>query len=227
MTKHPKVVNPTRLQQVVFDLESKKVFQSVDELAETAAKSTWATTSELDAGTIRAALIYHETITKVDKPAKDTQPEPQTQEAKGAGRGRKQCPTCHNYVGVRTRQCDCGYEFGKANGDPPVHAPKQEPKTEAVAPPPPKEPKEEPRPSHIRRQGVWTPAGAAPAKLAGTSEDEVYEWAEKVLAHGERVGKHYLVQALIYWVREFYDINGPEFPIVKAHLLNLYSGEAA
>lgn len=222
MTKHPKVVNPTRLQQVVFDLESKKAFQSVDELAEAAAKSTWATTSELDAGTIRAALIYHETITKVDKPAKDNQPEPQ--DTKGAGRGRKQCPACHNYVGVRTRQCDCGHEFSKTNGgDAPVHAPKQEPKTEAKDAPP----KDEPRPSHIRRQGVWTPAGAAPAKLSGTSEDEVYEWAEKVLAHGERVGKHYLVQALIYWVREFYDINGPEFPIVKAHLLNLYAGEAA
>lgn len=223
-----KIVNPTRLQQVVFDLESKKTYRSVDELAEAAAKSTWATTSELDAGAIRAALIYHETITKVDKPAKDTQPEIQvakasTQEAKGAGRGRKQCPACHNYVGVRTRTCDCGHEFGKANGgEAPANPPKQEPKTETVAPP-----KDEPRPSHIRRQGVWTPAGAAPAKLTGTSEEEVYEWAEKVLAHGERVGKHYLVQALIYWVREFYDINGPEHPIVKAHLLNLYAGEAA
>lgn len=27
------------------------------------------------------------------------------------GRGRKQCPKCKSFVGVRTITCDCGYEF--------------------------------------------------------------------------------------------------------------------
>lgn len=29
-------------------------------------------------------------------------------------RGRKMCPGCQQYVGVRTIECDCGHKFGKA-----------------------------------------------------------------------------------------------------------------
>ena len=33
--------------------------------------------------------------------------------ANGAGRGKKQCPKCNTYVGVRSAVCGCGHEFVK------------------------------------------------------------------------------------------------------------------
>ena len=38
-----------------------------------------------------------------------------------AGRGRRQCPSCETYVGVRTPVCVCGYNFNtKRKGNPPA-----------------------------------------------------------------------------------------------------------
>ena len=34
------------------------------------------------------------------------------------GKGRKQCPQCEKYVGVRTHQCDCGHNFPGKDGTP-------------------------------------------------------------------------------------------------------------
>jgi hypothetical protein len=37
------------------------------------------------------------------------------------GRGKKQCPKCERYLGVRSAKCDCGYEFPrkeKGTGEP-------------------------------------------------------------------------------------------------------------
>ena len=31
--------------------------------------------------------------------------------AQEKSRGRKQCPNCGTFVGVRTKVCSCGYEF--------------------------------------------------------------------------------------------------------------------
>lgn len=45
----------------------------------------------------------------------------------GAGPGRRQCPKCEEYVGVRTHRCACGHAF-------PVKSSKTKPKAAGAAP---------------------------------------------------------------------------------------------
>jgi len=158
-------------------------------------------------------------------------------EEKSAGRGRKQCPACKKYVGVRTLICTCSHEFGVAKPKAPAVVKltaSKKPKLEEPEEDEPEEEEEEEEEDNdedaqpegrVRR--IWTPAGGSPAKLGGTSREEVHCWAEKIRKSGFNNGLHYLVQAVLYWAREFYDINGPDYQIVRAHLYNLYPYEAA
>ena len=149
----------------------------------------------------------------------------------GGGKGRKQCPSCKKYVGVRTLTCDCSHEFGvakpKSSGVVKPIASKKPKLEEPEEPEEEEEEEEEDAQPEGRVRRIWTPAGGSPARLGGTSREEVHCWAEKVRKSGFNKGLHYLVQAVLYWAREFYDINGPDYQIVRAHLYNLYPYEAA
>ncbi len=140
--KLPKI-NPSRLQRTVADVEFSNDFTTFDDLCKAVAEHKWAKELNLDAWTIGALMIQHDTIVTMEKPAAmpetDT-PAPATPlKPKHApvaiapvatteastittydegGRGRKQCPSCKKYVGNRNSVCACGHEFIKTQVAP-------------------------------------------------------------------------------------------------------------
>jgi uncharacterized Zn finger protein (UPF0148 family) len=125
------------------------------------------------------------------------------------GRGKKQCPECKVYLGVRNGKCICGHEF--------VAAQKKSTSTAQAAPK-----KQEP-PADFNRKDFFstkisTPAGKCPANLADTDYGTVEEWAGKILRHGEAKNVVYAVSALRYWARQFYEIFSEEHKLVTQHL---------
>lgn len=237
----PKII-PTRLQRVVADLEFSNSYDDLDALCEAVAEHQWAQGLNLKPKTIGELIVYHETITKVAKPVgqdADTgsvsaKPKPieedehePTQSSKpaqpvatsvktfdGPGRGRKQCPECNAYVGVRTPQCNCGHAFGakpKSSSPPLVRD----------------EMGERPRRSSFdpRQLVIIAPAGACPHKLTSTERDDVEEWAEKVREYGVDHNRFFTIKALAYFARQFYELFTPEHDQVKAHLQDIYAEE--
>lgn len=75
---------------------------------------------------------------------------------------------------------------------------------------------------HANRRSITTPAGLPPVKPAGykqknwpngpASDEVVQNWALEVYHSDD---ERYRVDAVIYWARYFWDINGPEFPRIK------------
>ena len=71
------------------------------------------------------------------------------------------------------------------------------------------------------RTVISTPAGACPVKPQGykdgwpegpASDEVVQAWAVDLYNHGEG---RYAVEAVIYWARTYWDINGPEYRRVR------------
>ena len=145
-----------------------------------------------------------------------------------AGRGRKQCPKCNTYVGVRNAKCVCGHDFKENDGDEPEaevntyteagRGRKQCPKcntyvgvrnAKCVC-------------GHEFQKGettnandeyavptteysggllsITTPAGPCPAKLTGTDEKSVREWVERIQDHGRQNQRFYTNEALRYYL---------------------------
>ena len=70
-------VDPTRLQRVVADIEfNKPPFKTFDDLCYKVAAGNWANEMELDAKTIGALIVHHNTITKTPKPKPQAEPPP-------------------------------------------------------------------------------------------------------------------------------------------------------
>ena len=139
-------------------------------------------------------------------PVKGTIMEIKTHDA--PGRGKKQCPQCKIYIGVRNRVCVCGHEFVAAQKKSTSMA--QAPK------------KQEAKPVFNRKDffstTISTPAGKCPANLADTDYETVKEWSGKILRHGEAKNVVYAVSALRYWARQFYDIFSEEHKLITQHL---------
>ena len=263
--KLPKI-NPSRLQRTVADVEFSNEFTSFDDLCKAVANHKWAQGLGLDAWTIGALMIQHDTIVTMDKPASmpetDTPAPPKTDKPASisetdspappkhtpasasaeetarsittydeGGRGRKQCPSCKRFVGVRNAVCVCGHEFAKAQSAP---QPKSVGAAAAVAAPvrraPEVETPQEYTPGrHVFctvRQRTAIPAGACPVKLTGMDIQTVEEWAEKVRIYCQRERSQWMMlSALKYYAREFFDMFAPEYETVKKHLDTLYASE--
>ena len=154
-TKLPKI-NPSRLQRTVADMEFNNEFDDFDTLCKAVAEHKWSKSHNLDAWTIGALMIQHDTIITMDKP--DAMPETHTPppapttthtshtptvavdatptEIKTydeGGRGKKQCPSCEKYVGARNAVCACGHEFKKVTSVTASPVPKHAPKSVGAA----------------------------------------------------------------------------------------------
>jgi hypothetical protein len=70
---------------------------------------------------------------------------------------------------------------------------------------------------------VRIPAGACPVPLKGRAPEIVVAWAERVRAAFEAQRQYLMVEGLIYFTREFYDFNSPEYQEVKAVLLTTFA----
>lgn len=69
---------------------------------------------------------------------------------------------------------------------------------------------------------IHAPAGKCPFKLNGTKENEVLEWAESVLGHGQQNDVMYTTGALNYYAQQFYNIFSDEYKIVSGIINDHY-----
>lgn len=131
------------------------------------------------------------------------------------GRGLKYCEACENYVGARCHQCpNCGHEFIKG---------------ETIKPPVQLTPQEEEAREFLSVMGggsklagnvVLVPSEPCPAKLYGTTEEDVMEFCEFLVAEGKTNNKFYAPSAIRQFVREFHNVNSPEYTEVVNHINN-------
>lgn len=119
-----------------------------------------------------------------------------------AGRGRKQCPKCNAYVGVRTEFCNCGNEFAINKSVPKER--QSHSTTMAIV--------DDERVTAFlrgiqRQKGdriIYAPAGGSPIALYGTTKHDVFRWCDDVMDQGEAKRFVYTPQALISFAREGY-----------------------
>lgn len=129
------------------------------------------------------------------------------------GRGRKQCPKCEVYLGVRVAECECGHEFGKATAE----------KKEQVTDPGTILARREANMFGWAGRITLTPAGACPVKLKDTNEDTVHAWCEHVISIWQQEERSFLCsKAMRYFAHEFYDIFGSDYQAVKGHILTYF-----
>lgn len=135
-----------------------------------------------------------------------------------AGPGRKQCPGCKKFCGVRCNACPgCDYSFQKPKVSKPA-APKAPPTAsrggtvqQRVDRPDPGE--------RDTRIVLSTPAGKPPVELTGTSEDVVLAWGRACMM-ADRTYIH-TPESLGYWARYTYHMMTPEWVTVREHLEKL------
>ena len=121
-------------------------------------------------------------------------------------RGKKRCPNCSGLVGVRTSKCACGYEFLKTS--PTTHSapmPRVTQNSHPIAPV--STPATAKRQPIDRRRRVCTPSGSCPVKLKELTPEAIIEWAALVRSHGATNGLYYTDSAVVYFLREFVEIN--------------------
>jgi hypothetical protein len=142
------------LEKVVQKVEANSTFRNFEALYYRIAGTDWAESKDLDGHTIGQLILHHNIPTKTPKPGEEPKvviPPPQPREApvvpkttpqgspqvkvtSGDGRktegglGRKKCPSCQMYVGVRSAICPCGHSFseGKRQSSPEKLPPKAE-----------------------------------------------------------------------------------------------------
>jgi hypothetical protein len=69
---------------------------------------------------------------------------------------------------------------------------------------------------------VHTPAGKCPFELKGTSEEEVLDWTEKLMAHARRNDSVYSTGALNYFAQQFYNLSSQEHKTISSIINNHY-----
>lgn len=131
------------------------------------------------------------------------------------GRGRKLCPSCEKYVGVRSSVCpNCNAEFSKKPAP-------SKPVTRQVRIQP--APQSQPVSQGVVDTGrglrvVAIAAGRCPHRLDSTVESDVLEWADKVRAAGRSQNYHYTNMALRHFARQFFPSFSEELEAVKSFL---------
>lgn len=128
-------------------------------------------------------------------------------------KGRKTCPECKAIIGGRASKCVCGNtEFGPTGN----LTTKQ---TEDVN-------KQMASESHSKRffKGIIVaPIGECPVKLDSTDREKVEDWAYDVYNAGRASGKKFTDEAIIYFVRTFFDIFSTEYKTVVGHLRQMFT----
>ena len=144
----------------------------------------------------------------------------------GPSQGKKPCPSCKRYLGVRTQTCECGHIFEKREKT--VSTVASVTTTATNAAPPVKRRKKDPLPDatkviHIRSGYLYTPGGLSLSeglkiKLQGSDYNAVGDWANRLVNMGMSEGFNYGPTALRYFVRYYADINSPEYRVLCNHL---------
>lgn len=132
------------------------------------------------------------------------------EESNGPGRGKKYCPKCTNYIGARQKICNCGFEFNGQTFKPPQELTAEQLAEQAYAI------------KHLSEKCrlIYTPSGKCPVKLLSLSEEDIYDWCDSVIDLGLKNRLLYYTTALIYWLREFVDINSVEYKLARKTVQN-------
>jgi len=122
-----------------------------------------------------------------------------------AGKGRKHCPKCDTYMGVRTIVCECGYEFeqgvtkktGVANNEEPAAT--EEERLYAM---------------HIGAPGgrlIYVGSGSPSVSLTEINFNAVSDYCNFVVHEGITQGKIYTVQAIKHYLQHQFGYNSQEY----------------
>ena len=124
------------------------------------------------------------------------------------GRGRKQCPDCQVYVGVRTQECECGHEFVAEDRKTPAAQVLEEPLSD--------EDKRYVRAIGCGKGGrvIYAGSGLCPAILHGLDYKMVSIFCEEVVDSGMAQGKIYMPRAIKCWARHIMGDKAESLPIV-------------
>jgi len=125
--------------------------------------------------------------------------------------GKKQCPDCKELVGARSLKCKCGFPFWKY---PVLSQQKQR-----------EEEKKRELPPITGRITISYPAGKCPIKLEELDEPTIREWIYRVLDYGIYNNRNYTIDAIIYFVREFYPTYTSEFQDAKRTIIGILCGQ--
>lgn len=157
----------------------------------------------------------------------------------GAKRGYKNCPSCLRSNSARQKVCECGHEFhiveektisqeagrgkkqckcgafiGVRNHICPACNSKFEPKEK-------KSIQTDVKPAvYVGGRIIYTPSGECPMKLNSSNQEDVYDWCEELIDIGRIMKVTYHQDALIYWLRDFFDMHGINYQTAKQHVLN-------
>ena len=118
------------------------------------------------------------------------------------GRGRKQCPACKLYVGVRSRICpSCSAEMPQ--GKTKVLVPRKVAPTDTTTPPKVVTVTEPESRKLLARIVTSTPAGRCPCPLNEFTHDAIKQWVTDICATTDE----YLTDsALRYWANQLHPI---------------------
>lgn len=112
---------------------------------------------------------------------------------KEPGKGRKQCPACDLYVGVRGAVCECGHIF---------YATKPKPK----------------KAEDELKETIMIPGGKCPVELTAIDKKTVMTWCLDVWAHHQGQKQKIAASTLKYYARYFYDVFSEEYATVCSHI---------
>lgn len=147
---------------------------------------------------------------------------------------KKTCPACQNQLGPRSKTCGCGHVFITDVGDekPKKESLLQQDPVKKIAVTPVVQEKPAPRRYvSITRGIIMAPAGECPIKPKGykqgwpegpATDEVVQNWAMDVFNYAEG---RFSVEAVVYWARNFWDINGAEFRRIRSLISEILSPE--
>lgn len=137
------------------------------------------------------------------------------------GRGRKQCPKCEIYHGVRAGECPrCGHVYPKKSAS---IRPKRTPEElEAIARKKAERAQRKAEKKSERsdsREVILIPDGRCPVSLEATDADSVRAWCRAVIdANDKRHSRRYRLsdEALRYWMRR--ELSSEDYAVAVTHL---------
>jgi len=134
------------------------------------------------------------------------------------GRGKKQCPNCENYVGVRTYQCACGYEFvakvkklTQKEQDVIDNQATDEDKLYAI---------------RIGSPGgrlVYAASNRPSVKLTDVTKGTVFDYCELIIYEGIQYGAIYTPAAIKGYIQHQLGYNSEEYGIACSHVDEWYN----
>lgn len=132
-------------------------------------------------------------------------------------RGRKLCPDCEFYVGLRTKVCECGHKFTKADKkidpqkkDKIVEKPSTEDKLYSLS---------------VNPYGgriVYSGSGPIPYKPISTDYDGIADMCDNIVYDGQNEGKIYTVSAIKLWIQGLYGYKTEKYNSVCEHIDKWY-----